>query len=87
MKELILVLYLCSGIANTCMPPYQWPERFDDSFTCMVKGYEEAAHKTKEIGPKEVNQYKIYIKFDCILVDPIVPPPKPKVPTTSELTT
>ena len=87
MKELILVLYLCSGIANTCMPPYQWPERFDDSFTCMVKGYEEAAHKTKEIGPKEVNQYKIYIKFDCILVDPIIPPPKPKVPTTSELTT
>ena len=87
MKELILVLYLCSGIANTCMRPYQWPERFDDSFTCMVKGYEEAAHKTKEIGPKEVNQYKIYIKFDCILVDPIVPPPKPKVPTTSELTT
>ena len=69
------------------MPPYQWPERFDDSFTCMVKGYEEAAHKTKEIGPEEVNQYKIYIKFDCILVDPIVPPPKPKVPPTSELTT
>ena len=87
MKELILVLYLCSGIANTCMPPYQWPERFDDSFTCMVKGYEEAASKTKEIGPEEVNQYKIYIKFDCILVDPIVPLPKPEAPPKSELTT
>ena len=87
MKELILVLYLCSGITNTCVPPYQWPERFEDSFTCMVKGYEEASKKTKEIGPEEVNQYKIYIKFDCILVDPIVPPPKPKVPATSELTT
>ena len=87
MKELILVLYLCSGITNTCVPPYQWPERFEDSFTCMVKGYEEASKKTKEIGPEEVNQYNIYIKFDCILVDPIVPPPKPKVPPTSELTT
>ena len=38
------------------------------------------AKKTKEIGRQEVNQYKIYIKFDCILVDPIVPPPKPKAP-------
>ena len=51
------------------------------------KGYEEAASKTKEIGRQEVNQYKIYIKFDCILVDPIVPPPKPKTPPKSELTT
>ena len=80
MKELILVLYLCSGITNTCVPPYQWPERFEDSFTCMVKGYEEASKKTKEIGPKEVNQYNIYIKFDCVVVDPIVPPPKPTKP-------
>jgi hypothetical protein len=53
----------------------------------MVKGYEEAASKTKEIGRQEVNQYKIYIKFDCILVDPIVPPPKPKALPKSELTT
>ena len=87
MKELILVLYLCSGITNTCVPPYQWPERFEDSFTCMVKGYEEASKKTKEIGPEEVNQYNIYIKFDCVVVDPIVPPPKPKTPPKSELTT
>ena len=85
--KILLSLIICSQIHTTCMPPYQWPERFDDSFTCMVKGYEEAAHKTKEIGPKEVNQYKIYIKFDCILVDPIVPPPKPKTPPKSELTT
>ena len=40
----------------------------------------EAAKKTKEIGRQEVNQYKIYIKFDCILVDPIVPLPKPTEP-------
>ena len=57
------------------------------SFTCMVKGYEESARKIKEIGATDVNQYKVYIKFDCILVDPIVPPPKPKVLPKSELTT
>ena len=53
----------------------------------MIKGYEEAGKKIVEIGRQEVNQYKIYIKFDCILVDPIIPPPKPKVPPKSELTT
>ena len=78
--KILLTLLMCSYTQSTCMPPYQWPERFDDSFTCMVKGYEEAASKTKEIGREEVNQYKIYIKFDCILVDPIVPLPKPTEP-------
>ena len=81
MKEVILFLYLCSGVANTCLPPYQWPERFEDSFTCMVKGYEEAARKTIEIGQGEVNKHQVYIKFDCVLVDPITPPPKPKITT------
>ena len=81
MKELILVLYMCSSVANTCMPPFQWPERFEDSFTCMVKGYEEAARKIIEIGQEEVNQHQVYIKFDCVLVDPIIPPPKPKITT------
>ena len=61
MKELILVLYLCSGIANTCMPPYQWPERFDDSYSCMVQGYEEAASKTKEIGSSLEADIEIYL--------------------------
>ena len=81
MKELVLFLYLCSGAANTCLAPYKWPERFEDSFTCMVKGYEEAARKTIEIGRQEINQHKIFIKFDCLEVDPITPPPKPKITT------
>ena len=81
MKELILVLYMCSSVANTCMPPFKWPERFEDSFTCMVKGYEEAARKTIEIGRQEINKHRIYIKFDCFEVDPITPPPKPKITT------
>ena len=79
MKELVLFLYLCSGVSNTCLAPYQWPERFEDSFTCMVKGYEEAARKTIEIGQEEVNKHQVYIKFDCVEVDPITPPPKPKI--------
>ena len=65
MKELILVLYLCSGIANTCMPPYQWPERFDTTYDCMTFGYEESLAKMKEIGRSDVNEHQIYIRFTC----------------------
>ena len=78
---------MCSTVAQTCMPAYEWPVKFKNPYECMVAGYEEALKKTTEIGPEEVNKYKIYIKFDCILVDPIVPPPKPKAPPQSELTT
>ena len=81
MKELMLVLYMCSSVANTCMPPFQWPERFEDSFSCMIKGYEEAAKKTIEIGRQEINQHKIFIKFDCLEVDPITSLLKPKITT------
>ena len=87
MKVVSLILYMCSTVAQTCMPPYPWPTQFNSSYECMVAGYAEALRKTEEIGKEEINKHKIYIKFDCILVDPIVPPPKPKVPTTSELTT
>ena len=81
MKELMLVLYMCSAVADTCMPPFKWPVRFVDDFSCMVQGYEEAAKKTIEIGKQEINQHKIFIKFDCLEVDPITPPPKPKITT------
>ena len=47
----------------------------------MVKGYEEAARKTIEIGQEEVNKHQVYIKFNCVKVDPITPPPKPNITT------
>ena len=47
------------------MPPYQWPERFKDSYDCMQFGYEEAHKKMEEIGRVEVNKHGIYIRFTC----------------------
>ena len=47
------------------MPPYQWPEKFDDGYDCMVQGYVAALEKIEEIGRGEVNNSKLYIKFGC----------------------
>ena len=81
MTEFILVLFLCSGVHNTCLPPYQYHQPFKDAHTCMVRGYEESAKKLKEIGPEDVNTAKLYIKFDCLERAIIVPEEKPKITT------
>ena len=63
--KILLSLIICSQIHTTCMPPYQWPERFDTSYDCMTFGYEESLVKMKEIGREEVNKHGIYIRFLC----------------------
>ena len=63
--KIILSLIICSQIAGTCMPPYQWPETFNTQYDCMIFGYEESLKKMQEIGRQEVNQHNIYIRFTC----------------------
>ena len=48
--KILLSLLICSQIAGTCMEPYEWPNRFDTQYDCLMFGYEESAKKMKEIG-------------------------------------
>jgi hypothetical protein len=43
----------------------------------MVAGYKESLRKTEEIGVEEINKHKIFIKFDCVESQIIVPKKKP----------
>jgi|TARA_A100001388_G_C28379272_1_gene316136 hypothetical protein len=79
MKIFGLVLYICSAAANTCIEPYKWPDTFDSSYKCMLKGYEQSYKKIEEMGPERVNEFNVYIKFDCLQIDIIVPKKKPVV--------
>ena len=79
MKIFGLVLYISSAAANTCIEPYKWPDTFDSSYMCMLKGYEESYKKIEEMGPERVNEFNVYIKFDCLQIDIIVPKKKPVV--------
>ena len=63
--KFILGILLCSQVTGTCMPPYQWPEKFDDGYDCMVAGYVQALAKIEEIGPEKINKNLIHIKFYC----------------------
>ena len=63
--KILLSLIICSQVANTCMPPYPWPQTFDTTYDCMIFGYEESLKKMEEIGRQEVNKHNIYIRFTC----------------------
>ena len=65
MIKFALAFIICSSQFNVCSTPLEWKEQFNDSYDCMVKGYEEALSKTLEIGKDKVNEQGIYIKFSC----------------------
>ena len=63
--KILLSLIICSQVAGTCLDPYEWPERFNTQYDCMIFGYEESLKKMQEIGKTEVNKYNMYIRFTC----------------------
>ena len=64
--KILLSLIICSQVAGTCMPPYQWHETFNTQYDCMIFGYEESIRKMEEIGREEVNKYNVFIRFTCV---------------------
>ena len=69
--KFLLVLTICSSVMGECMPPFTWHEPFRTHYDCAQFGYEEAAKKLKEIGPKEVNEHGVMIQFSCNMVSTI----------------
>ena len=63
--KFLLTLVMCSGVANTCLPPFEVNQEFDGLYNCLMSGYAESVAKIEEIGRDEVNNNKIYIKFGC----------------------
>jgi hypothetical protein len=63
--KILLSLIICSQVAGTCMPPYQWPDTFKTQYDCLMFGYKESIKKMEEIGREEVNKYNMYIRFTC----------------------
>ena len=80
MKYTLLML-ICSLAAGECMPPHPMPDKYNSIYDCLNAGYAESLNKSQEIGRRDVNQHRIYIRFICEENKVIVPPPKPKIET------
>ena len=63
--KFLLTLVMCSGVANTCLPPFEVPQKFDGLYQCLMSGYTESVAKIEEIGPEKINKNLIHIKFYC----------------------
>ena len=63
--KFLLILIICSQVAGTCLPPYPWPTTFETQYDCLKFGYEQSLIKLEQIGPEEINQHNMYIKFFC----------------------
>ena len=60
-----LILILCSYVSGTCIPPYTYPEEFNDQYDCFMEGYNQSILKMEQIGKEEINEHEIYIRFIC----------------------
>ncbi len=63
--KIILGMIICSQVAGTCLPPYEWPTTFDNQYDCLMVGYKESIIKMEELGSEDVNKYNMYIRFTC----------------------
>ena len=62
--KIALFMIMCSGLANSCLEPHKL-NTYDTFYDCMSAGYKESLEKIEAVGPEEVNEYKIFIKFFC----------------------
>ena len=58
-----------SGVANTCLPPFQVDQKFDGLYNCLMSGYAESVAKIEEIGQEKIDTNLIHIKFYCTPIE------------------
>mgnify|MGYP006128085971 CR=1 FL=1 len=63
--KILLTLILCSGLSQECIPGYEWPVEFDSYYECLQAGNIQAYNKMEAIGSEQVNEFILYVKFDC----------------------
>jgi len=67
--KFILVLQICSSIAQTCMPPIKADNILYDSwYDCGKAGYKSAYEILDKLTKVEVNKAKTMIQFRCVEV-------------------
>ena len=58
-------MLVCSFTSGTCSPPLVINEKFEDMYTCLMRGYEESINMTTEVGKEEINKKLLFTRFAC----------------------
>ena len=58
-------MLVCSFTSGTCSPPLVINEKFEDMYTCLLRGYEESINMTMDVGSEEINGKGLFTRFAC----------------------
>ena len=64
--KLILAIIVCSALHGECSAPIKKKGTYNDWYSCMQSGYQEARKVSQSFGYKKVNEEQIYVKFYCV---------------------
>ena len=67
--KVALVFLLCSSVNVGCLDPIPYPEKFEDEYTCLLKGYDESKRLLEKAGKENVNEHGLFYKFDCFEIE------------------
>ena len=65
MVKFILLMYLCSAVANDCKRVPTAFTAFDSYRDCGIYGYQHSVNVLKAMPEEHVNKWKIYTRFVC----------------------
>tara|TARA_R100001244_G_scaffold70700_1_gene57335 strand:- start:981 stop:1199 length:219 start_codon:yes stop_codon:yes gene_type:complete len=65
MIKFVLIMYLCSGVANDCRRIPTALTAFDSYRDCGIYGYQHTVNVLKAMPEEHVNEWKIYTRFKC----------------------
>ena len=58
-------MLVCSFTSGTCSPPVVINDKFEDMYTCLMRGYEESINMTMKVGKEEINEKGLFTRFAC----------------------
>jgi len=62
--KILLTIIMCSAVHQECLPPLEGGF-YDDYYSCMEQGYGKSLEIVQELGVREINKHKHFIKFRC----------------------
>lgn len=72
MTKIVLLMVLCSGLAENQCKIIPTPEvLFDDYSSCIIYGYDYSHKLMASFDPEFINGVEVYTKFSC-KVDKII---------------
>ena len=63
--KFVLIMYICSVVANQCGEPIQSPIPYETHKDCAIAGYTKSLEVLSEMDDDSINKNKLFFSFTC----------------------